>query len=292
MERNASSLTHFLSTHNPLLVFLSEPQAFSCDIAQILSALSPTYSYHLNGEDSYSPDLPLTARRSFGGTLAIWHSAINPFVTLLPTSSPAILPLHLAIPGLASSTHIGVYLPTAGKDPEFLSALADLEAVTANTTEMFGDSPVFFRGDFNVNPKNKARLPLLTSFIDRHALLSIDAGHPTHHHFVGDGSSDSQLDLLLHSSSPNVKESLSMVICKLSNPLVASCHDILLSVVTLPTLPTSPPLPHQLLPVSPMTVSGLPGTLPHTRSSRHWSPLFFPPCGLPSAAPTPPAAPP
>ena len=108
----SANLAHFVKTHQPALIFLSEPQLFQCDARLALAPLLPTYCYKLNSQDSYYPELALEQRQAHGGTLAMWNSALDPFVSLLPTSSPAVLPLLLSIPGLSKSFHIGVYLPT------------------------------------------------------------------------------------------------------------------------------------------------------------------------------------
>ena len=102
---------------DPLLSFLSEPQAFSCNLG-LFSPQLPAYKFHLNGEDLYSPDLPLETLRAKGDTMALWDSHIDLYVTVLPTTSPAVLPLLLDIPGFSSSVHIGVYLPMIGQEHE------------------------------------------------------------------------------------------------------------------------------------------------------------------------------
>ena len=123
----------------PSLVCLSEPQLFQCDANIVLSPLSPTFKYYLNSEDLFSRDLPLDKKKAWGGTLAVWHSALDPFVTVLPSSTPAILPLHLHIPGLNESLHLTVYLPTAGKDQEFCIELASLGDLINDLSESIID---------------------------------------------------------------------------------------------------------------------------------------------------------
>ena len=61
---------------------------------------------------------------------------------------------------------------------------------------------------------------------------------------MGNVAADSQLDLLLSCSPSPATEVLHSLICKLTNPLVASSHDILISEVTLELSPTSPLLPN------------------------------------------------
>ena len=206
-KRGAANLNHFVKIYHPALVFLSEPQLFQCDTSLALAPLLPTYCHHLNSEDRFYPDLALEKRHAHGGTLALWHSALDPFITILPTTSPAVLPLLLSVPGISSSIHIGIYLPTSGKDEHFVLALAALTAVLESVLEEHHDVPIYVRGDANVNPSNLPRSQLFSSFLTQFSLSNLPLHHPTHHHFVGNGVSDSQLDVLLFLGAPDQAES-------------------------------------------------------------------------------------
>ena len=72
------------------------------------------YKFSLNSEDVYYPDLPLESLRAKGGMMALWKESLDPFVSTLPTTSAAVLPIILCIPGFVPSIHVGLYLPTAG----------------------------------------------------------------------------------------------------------------------------------------------------------------------------------
>ena len=124
-------------------MFLSEPQIFQCDASLALKPLIPTYCHHLNSEDKYYPELALEKRQAHGGTLALWHSALDPFISILPTTSPAVLPLLLSIPGLSPSVHIGIYLPTSGRDDLFVIALAALSAVMESVLDDHHGVPIY-----------------------------------------------------------------------------------------------------------------------------------------------------
>ena len=115
----ASTLSSLLSLHTPALMFLA------------LACLKPTYCHHLNGEDALLPD----QRRAWGGTLAMWHSSLDPFVSILPTTSSSVLSLLLSVPGLTPSLHIGLYLPNSGKEAEFTLALTALDMVLQDIGE-------------------------------------------------------------------------------------------------------------------------------------------------------------
>ena len=145
------------------------------------------------------------------------------------------------IPGLSSTVHICLYLPTSGKDQEFVLAFAALIAVLQSVTEEHPRTPVYLRGDANVNPKNLLRTQLLKDLQAQFSLQRLDLGHPTHHHFMGEGTSDSQLDIILHTAPPHLAETLVDVVCGQDNPLVSSHHDLIISKFPSSSTPYFPP---------------------------------------------------
>ena len=193
----------------------------------------PKFSFHLNSEDLFCEELPLVSRRAAGGTMAIWKAELDPFVRILPTASAAVLPLLLSLPGYTPTAHITVYLPTHGRETEFVTALGALHSCLEQIQEDFS-CPLYLRGDFNVNPNHSSRADLLDNLCTRFALKNLNFDHPTHHHFMGNGSADAQLDLLLYSGPDNHAETLSSIMCSRTNPLVCSHHDIILSNLPLP----------------------------------------------------------
>ena len=250
-RRGAQALSHLSSLQPTALVFLSEPQLFLCDASLALSSMS-NFSFHLNSEDSFLPSMAMDHRRAWGGTLALWHSSLDPFVTVLPTTSSAVLPIFLSIPGLSPSIHIGIYLPTSGRDPDFLTAITALDMVLVTMVETRPGVPVYIRGDANVNPNNTARYNLFQHFLTKHSLTSLPLLHNTHHHFTGGGASDAQLDVLLYAGPPALAESLSSITCGLENPLISSHHDLVTSsfpsmvipATTTPQATTAPRVPN------------------------------------------------
>ena len=234
------NLLHFVDNMLPDLIFLSEPQLFQCDAEALTSMFRGKYCYNLNSEDVHCPELPLAVRKAHGGTMVLWKVELDPYIRVLPSTSAAVLPILLAIPGVSRSAHIAVYLPTAGRDSEFISALAALECALLDISENLA-CPVYLRGDFNVNPKNITRVNLLQQFLVKFSLSSLEFGHSTHHHFTGEGKSDSQLDLILFSGPVAQSESLVSIMCSLANPLVNSNHDLVLSSFSSPSVPLELP---------------------------------------------------
>ena len=228
-------LKDVLTNHKPDLVSLSEPQTFQCDAEQLLECLDGDYCYRLNSDDLLDPELPLVKTRSLGGTMTLWKKQLDPFIEIYNTSSTAFLPVILRIPGIVTSIHITIYLPTHGKDSEFVSELAGLRVCIDELNEKYSDPIIFVRGDGNVNPKNSSRVTLLQQFLCDYSLAMTDVPHSTYHHFVGNGSFDSKIDILLCSAKENVSEYVSSIMCKHDHPGIMSHHDIIISKFTVPT---------------------------------------------------------
>ena len=115
LRRNSHSLKHFTDLHRPDLIFLSEPQAFQCDVACTLKMFRGSYSHHLNSEDTYQPDPALEKSRAKGGTLLMWKSSLDQYVSVIPSTSPSVQALSLSIPNYPTSFHIGIYLQPVAK---------------------------------------------------------------------------------------------------------------------------------------------------------------------------------
>ena len=189
----------------------------------------------------YAEDLPLAKSRAHGGTMILWHTSISPFVTVLPSRSSSFLSIILKMPGTVTSVHTALYLPTSGKEDQFMSSLVDLGDHIEEIRSKYPDAPHFFRGDANVNPNNSARLGLFTYFRAQFQLSSLPLLHTTYHHFVGDGALDSEIDVILHYSPKGVaSEHLKKIICKFESPFILSQHDVILSSCKLPSAPPAP----------------------------------------------------
>ena len=169
----------------------------------------------------------------------MWRRSLDPHITVHPVQTSAFLPLVLQLPDIMTSVHLVLYLPTSGKEYEFISELANLKNCLNELIDMY-DSPVLFlRGDANSNPKNVSRFSLLTRFIQEYSLNQARIPHPTYHHFVGEGKFDSNIDIILYSDDSQVQENISQIWCKLEHPEITSHHDIIKSKFTLPRQDTT-----------------------------------------------------
>ena len=168
--------------------------------------------------------------------MVMWHTSLSPYIKVLPTTSPSFVSVLLTPPGILPSLHTSVYLPTAGKDGEWLATLVQLEAHVMENIVKYGKLATFLRGDFNASSKNKPRSAILSSVIARLSLNRVNIDHYSYHHFRGDGDSDSDLDLLLYGGGDGVAEHLDHIECKFVNPLLFSHHDLIVSECSIPPL--------------------------------------------------------
>ena len=199
------------------------------------------YSYSLNSADKYDPDLSLVKARAHGGTMILWKTCHDPYISLHPVSTPAILPLIFSPPSNSVSIHVCVYLPTHGQDTQFVAELSTLSACLLQLLDKYPEAPIYLRGDFNVSDKNKRRTQLFNYFCSSFDLTETNIGHKTYHHFVGNGASDSSLDKLVFSNALRHPECVLEICCKLSNPLIFSSHDLIVSKFALPKIVADPP---------------------------------------------------
>ena len=226
----------------PDLCCLSESQIYLADVHDVLASIQGEYCYSLNSEDVHDPELPLLRSRSTGGTLCLWKKWLDPFVSVATLSSPSFLPIILKIPNHPISIHITLYLPTHGRDDDFIDALAELEICIEELTNTYPDALLFIRGDGNVNANNIRRVNLLHHFLEKFMLIRVNIPHATYHHFVGHGSYDSNIDIILHSSIAPRKEVVTDILCKLDYPEILSHHDPILSEFALPLQLSEPNL--------------------------------------------------
>ena len=230
---------------NPVdLVFLSEPWLFQCDLLQCTKLLHHDYKMYLNSDDVYDPDLPLLNSRAHGGTLTLWRAELDPFITILPSETSRISAIVLDLPERQISVHINIYLPTSGKEAEYISTLGALQAVIDDVKDAHPTALIYVKGDANASliqrPNNKRDL-VFKVFYDSNSFIKLSLNnHKTYHHFMGDGKSDSNIDVCLSSSTsadgnPSFsEEKLIGIICCKDDVLASnSHHDIILSSIDL-----------------------------------------------------------
>ena len=236
IRKNIFALRDILNSEKASLVFLSETQAYQCDLPGIAQYLDHDYCYAMNSDDLFDQDLPLVNSRAKGGTMVMWSKWLDPHIKVVSTSTSSFLPVVLTLPDCLPSVHVAVYLPTHGQDAEFMSELASLQNCLDSLNTAYSYPCIFIRGDANVNCKNTRRVNILTSFMERFNLTRTAIHHKTYHHFVGGGLFDSNVDVILHSDSvPGMQpEQVKNILCQKNIPDMGSHHDAIVSVLFLP----------------------------------------------------------
>ena len=148
----------------PDLIFLSEPQTFQADLPSVIDYFKGDYDAFLNSEDLLEPDLSHQANRTKGGNMIMWRKHLDPYISVHKPDSTSFLFVILDIPGHKTSIHAALYLPTAGKDLEYLAALATLKTNIEDLQREHPGAVIYLRGDANSSNNNKSRSSLLSSF--------------------------------------------------------------------------------------------------------------------------------
>ena len=132
-----------------IFIFISEPHFFQSDLEILTSLFTYLYSSSLNSADKLDNDIALRTSRAFGGTLTLWKRSLDPFIKVLNVNSQSINVILMNIPGYPTTVHINIYLPTAGRDADYISELSKLENIFEEINDEFNEPIVVIRGDAN-----------------------------------------------------------------------------------------------------------------------------------------------
>ena len=172
----------------------------------------------------------------------------------------------MTLPGHPTTVHINIYLPTAGRDAEYVSELSKLETALDEISAEYDDPIVIICGDANASipmRQSNSRDILFHYFYNRMNLYPVLTNHKTYHHFMGEGSSDSSIDvILLKHSAIEISENIKKIICSKDDPRVDSKHDIIISQLTIPFICMQIPDP---------TPANDPPTIHNTKHRIIWS---------------------
>ena len=260
MKRNRFSLRYFVDLEgSPDFIFLNECLLFQFEAPNVTDILKGEYSYALSSDDISDPELPFIKNRSNGGTMILWKHTLDPFVTVLSNENQSFLAILFKPPDSPPSLHVSLYLPTSGKESEFIEEVTKLEVFLQEMSEMHPSSLIFIRGDSNVNMNNKQRVNIFNNFKSSYNLNSVCLQHKTYHHFLGNGLFDSNIDVLLHNDAKDVTEEVSNIYCQKDYPQIGSHHDVIASYFTLPRISAKPSKPVK----API--------IPNTRTKTVWS---------------------
>ena len=225
----------------PDFIFLAEPQIFLSDLSGCMAIFADEYNIELNSEDKNDVDIAMTRTRAKGGTAILWKRSLDCHVRALPSPSPAFLPIMYSPPGSPISIHIALYLPTSGREDDFFEHLSQLKACIDELSETYKDSLIYIRGDGNVNRNNTERYKIFSSFLSSSNLRYVPTNHTTYHHFLGEGSFDSDIDIILQPSNFSSSETVTSIHCNKVFADIDSHHDIIISKLVLPAAESTDP---------------------------------------------------
>ena len=183
-------MKYFVDSVDADFIFLNESLIFQFEETQATDIFHGEYCHALNSDDMYDPELPIIKNRSNGGTMIFWRKSLDQFVKILPTETTSFLGIVFQPPDTQPSLHVSIYLPTSGKESEFIAEITKLRIFIEDTLEAYPGCPLFIRGDSNVNKNNIARLNIFKDFKSIFKLSCIPLGHNTYHHFQGGGVFD------------------------------------------------------------------------------------------------------
>ena len=194
-----------------------------------------------------------------------WKRSLEQFITPLPIKTSSFLAIRFHPPGCPSSVHISLYLPTSGKEPEFVKEITNLSIFLEETLTEFPSDQIYIRGDSNVNANHSVRMKMLRNFLHTQKMFRIPIGHRNYHHFLGNGQYDSNIDIIMQSRSSYPEEKIEKILCEVNYPMIESHHDIILSSFQLPLDKAEPPTLHAQAP-----------TIENTRKRIIWCPETIP----------------
>ena len=79
-----------------------------------------------------------------------------------------------------------------------IEEITKLRIFLVDHQETHPGTPIFIRGDSNVNTNNTVRLNIFNDFKSSLKMFSVPIEHKTYHHFLGNGLFDSNIDVIMH----------------------------------------------------------------------------------------------
>ena len=198
-----------------------------------MSPFRGEYNCELSNVEKLEPDFAMTSSKAVGGTMILWRKSLDKYITVHEVQTSSFLPIIFSPPGSPVTAHVALYLPTSGRESDFLEAITMLCNTLEDISEKYDNCLIFLRGDANVNTNNKERMAIFSSFLEQHCLSQVKISHKTYHHFLGGGAFDSNIDIILEPKDSPC-ESITTIYCKHDYPQIDSHHDVILSSFSIP----------------------------------------------------------
>ena len=158
------------------------------------------------------------------------HESFNSNINNVSNTHDRFTSIKLSLHGQPTILAISAYLPTSGKDDEFLACLAELSNFIVEINDENGT--ILISTDSNCSEKSTTRrIHGFQQFCENHDLLKIYSSDPTFHHSNGLSSSNIDFFLLSRKTAP-ILNNLSLQ-CNQENPQNLSSHDPVIATFTL-----------------------------------------------------------
>ena len=181
------------------------------------------YSIQISTPDQFTPieDRLGKADHTWHGAAIMWHESLNSEVVNISNSNDRFTGIHLFSRGLPVLA-ISLYLPTSGRDDEFLDCLNELSIfIQENST---GEGITLIGTDSNCSEKSSPRrIQSFHKFCKEQNLLKFCQAEPTFHH--SNGLSSSNIDYFLISQKHALKLSNIGIECNQEHSENFSSHE-------------------------------------------------------------------
>ena len=229
--RNKLYLSETIRKYLPKIIFLQETWLpyFS---ESTLRSDYPDYHFQISCDDMFehAEDRLRTHDHVWHGTAVAWHRDLQSSTKPLKVVHERFSAIKILC-GTMSILAMSVYLPTSGKDDEYSECLSLLSTFIEENCDP-GDS-ILIGADTNCSEKSsQRRIRLYRDFCKKQDLLRAGSSSPTFHHY--NLTSESNIDTFLISSDLEDELGSIQVNCTMDEPLNFSCHDLLLTTLSIP----------------------------------------------------------
>ena len=198
-----------------------------------MNTMIPDYTVQISTPDQFThpEDKIEHPGHTWHGAAILWHESLNSHTSSIQNIHSRFTAIKIAL-GEHSVLAISAYLPTSGKDTEYLDCLGELSTfITANNTE---NATIIIGMDSNCSENStQRRTNSMGHFCEDHSLLKVAAPGPTFHHSNGVSSSNIDYYLVSQNSTANISNISSQ--CTQDHPQNLSSHDLVIAKFTLPS---------------------------------------------------------
>ena len=228
-----------------MFIFIQEHWLPNCEAHDTFSNAFPNYNFITTSADTFTQpeDKILEAGPVWHGTALGWEKKINDKVTKIPIASNRFCGVKFSDQNTGVKIALySVYLPTSGKDDEFIEVTAHLSADLQANVE--NDEVIIIGIDSNQSMKStRRRSKNMNAFVQMFSLQhTFDSPTPTFHH--QNQTSTSKIDDILYfvpskTSAVNVK--FMKHLCTLEHSSNLSSHDVILGNISISRSDTQTP---------------------------------------------------